>query len=198
MNWTEERVEQLKRLWAEGFSASQIAAQLGGVTRNAVIGKAHRLKLAGRTKTQPRPRKAVANANAALEVGTAGKKETKAQFSPPSRPVVAGGSTVAGGRSRRRPAGGVHVIGATALKVEFVEEAAVAQQIRPRAQENVVVPMLRRLGLMQLTERTCKWPLGDPLSEDFAFCGADSDESGPYCACHARLAFSSAADKRKN
>ncbi|KAA6205637.1 MAG: GcrA cell cycle regulator [Candidatus Tokpelaia sp.] len=196
MNWTEERVEQLKRLWAEGFSASQIAAQLGGVTRNAVIGKAHRLKLAGRTKTQKRRQKAAANANAAPEAGAAGKRETRAQFSPPE---ATGSGTVAGAgsRSRRRPTGGV-IIGATALKVEFIEEAAVAPQIRPRAQENVVVPFERRLGLMQLTERTCKWPLGDPLSEDFAFCGADSDESGPYCACHARLAFSSAADKRKN
>ena len=50
MNWTDERVEKLKRLWAEGLSASQIAAQLGGVSRNAVIGKVHRLNLPGRAK----------------------------------------------------------------------------------------------------------------------------------------------------
>ena len=51
MNWTDERVELLKKLWNEGLSASQIAAQLGGVSRNAVIGKVHRLKLSGRGKT---------------------------------------------------------------------------------------------------------------------------------------------------
>jgi GcrA cell cycle regulator len=60
MSWTDERVELLKKLWIDGLSASQIAAQLGGVTRNAVIGKVHRLNLSGRAKpasTTPRPRK---------------------------------------------------------------------------------------------------------------------------------------------
>jgi GcrA cell cycle regulator len=51
MNWTDERVEKLKKLWADGLSASQIAAQLGGVSRNAVIGKVHRLNLPGRAKS---------------------------------------------------------------------------------------------------------------------------------------------------
>ena len=62
MSWTEERVELLKKYWAEGLSASQIANELGGVTRNAVIGKVHRLGLAARAKstrtnTAPRARK---------------------------------------------------------------------------------------------------------------------------------------------
>src|SRR5437763_16438802 len=50
MSWTDERVELLKKLWADGLSASQIAGELGGVTRNAVIGKVHRLNLSGRAK----------------------------------------------------------------------------------------------------------------------------------------------------
>src|SRR5918999_5304444 len=50
MNWTDERVELLKKLWADGLSASQIAAELGGITRNAVIGKVHRLGLSGRAQ----------------------------------------------------------------------------------------------------------------------------------------------------
>jgi GcrA cell cycle regulator len=62
MTWTDERVETLKKLWTEGLSASQIAAELGGITRNAVIGKVHRLGLSGRAKSPssaaPRPRKA--------------------------------------------------------------------------------------------------------------------------------------------
>jgi GcrA cell cycle regulator len=62
MSWTDERVELLKKLWADGLSASQIAAELGGITRNAVIGKVHRLGLSGRAKSpsssSPRPRKA--------------------------------------------------------------------------------------------------------------------------------------------
>jgi len=62
MSWTDERVEQLKKLWSDGLSASQIAAELGGITRNAVIGKVHRLGLSGRAKapssSAPRQRKA--------------------------------------------------------------------------------------------------------------------------------------------
>ena len=62
MTWTDERVETLKKLWTDGLSASQIAAELGGITRNAVIGKVHRLGLSGRAKSPssaaPRPRKA--------------------------------------------------------------------------------------------------------------------------------------------
>ena len=69
MTWTDERVELLKKLWADGLSASQIAAELGGITRNAVIGKVHRLGLSGRAKSPssaaPRPRKARALAHAA-------------------------------------------------------------------------------------------------------------------------------------
>ena len=67
MGWTDERVELLKKLWADGLSASQIAAELGGITRNAVIGKVHRLGLSGRAKspssTSPRPRKARSSAH---------------------------------------------------------------------------------------------------------------------------------------
>jgi GcrA cell cycle regulator len=65
--WTEERVELLKKLWSEGLSASTIAAELGGITRNAVIGKVHRLGLSGRAKAPaaaaPRQRKARPQAN---------------------------------------------------------------------------------------------------------------------------------------
>src|ERR1700704_3930223 len=60
MSWTDERVELLKKLWTDGLSASQIAAQMGGVTRNAVIGKVHRLSLSGRARpasSVPRPRR---------------------------------------------------------------------------------------------------------------------------------------------
>ena len=67
MSWTDERVELLKKLWSDGLSASQIAAELGGITRNAVIGKVHRLGLSGRAKSTsaaaPRPRKSRASAH---------------------------------------------------------------------------------------------------------------------------------------
>ena len=62
MSWTDERVELLKKLWADGLSASQIAAELGGITRNAVIGKVHRLGLSGRAKSPSSTRPAAAQA----------------------------------------------------------------------------------------------------------------------------------------
>jgi GcrA cell cycle regulator len=170
MNWTDERVEKLKKLWADGLSASQIAAQLGGVSRNAVIGKVHRLSLPGRAKAG----------------GSVATQRTKRATSAPRAPNYA---TRAAVRSVTRSAG------ATALKQELSVEAV--EELDTRPIEDVVVPISRRLVLTELTERTCKWPIGDPLQEDFHFCGNDSGESGPYCRYHARLAFQPTAERRR-
>jgi GcrA cell cycle regulator len=93
MNWTEERVELLKKLWSEGLSASQIAAQLGGVTRNAVIGKVHRLNLSGRTKpasSSPRPRKVrTAAPGRSMRPFVSGNNALKAHASPAPRRLPA-------------------------------------------------------------------------------------------------------------
>ena len=168
MNWTDERVELLKKLWAEGLSASQIATQLGGVSRNAVIGKVHRLKLSARgrtTSTQPRAKK-VASTTAPAKVPA----------SRPARPVATS-------------------VGATALAVQFDAQPVARQLVR--SSENVVLPMSRELTLIQLTERTCKWPNGDPLTEEFSFCGNEAGETGPYCAYHSKLAYQPASERRR-
>ena len=82
MAWTEDRVEILTKLWAEGLSASQIAKQLGGVTRNAVIGKVHRHGLSGRAKP-PNPAKKKARKTVART------RQTRAPSAPRApRPVV--------------------------------------------------------------------------------------------------------------
>jgi GcrA cell cycle regulator len=164
MNWTDERVELLKKLWADGLSASQIAAQLGGVSRNAVIGKVHRLKLSGRgraSSASPRPKKTVSS----------------------------------GGRPARSGRAVTATIGATALKAQFDVDAVAHRDLRPI--EDVVVPISRKLALVELTEHTCKWPNGDPMSEDFSFCGNDSGDSGPYCNYHSRLAYQPASERRR-
>jgi GcrA cell cycle regulator len=168
MNWTDERVELLRKLWAEGLSASQIAAQLGGVSRNAVIGKVHRLKLSSRGRaapTQARQKKTKPAAPKAAKPA-----------SPPSRPVP-------------------QTVGATALKVEF--DAEPAPRPVTRTDDSVVVPISRRLKLVELSDRTCKWPNGDPLNEDFHFCGTASKDGSPYCAYHARLAYQPVSDRRR-
>ena len=162
--WTDERVELLRKLWAEGLSASQIAAQLGAVSRNAVIGKVHRLKLAGRGRSSAQPAR------------------TKKPAAPKPQTVV-------------RPARPTVSHGANALQPVVETEVALRPVYRPAS--DVVVPISRRLALTQLTERTCKWPNGDPLTEEFSFCGNDAGETGPYCNYHAKLAYQPASERRR-
>jgi GcrA cell cycle regulator len=151
MSWTAERVELLRKLWVENFSASRIAAELGGVSRSAVIGKIHRLGLSGRD--QP---------TSSL------KRQCKPRLS----------------RSERRPWRPAS-IGNAALKTE--PEMLVKSETRPLP--SAVVPIAKKLTLETLTERTCKWPIGDPRGENFHFCGHDSLEAMPYCRYHARVAY---------
>lgn len=170
MNWTDERVELLRKLWSEGLSASQIAAQLGAVTRNAVIGKVHRLKLSSRGRSAPAPARQKKPAAAPSAV------KAPSRATPVARPVA--------------------TVGATALQAQFDAEPAPRYGVRPT--EDVVVPISRKLQLTQLSERTCKWPNGDPLTEDFSFCGNEAAETGPYCAYHSRIAFQPAAERRRS
>jgi GcrA cell cycle regulator len=146
--WTEDRVGALKKLWLEGQSASQIAKQLGGgVTRNAVIGKVHRLGLSGRA---------------------APSQPARATFRP-SRPRPAAQPTQAPSAPRR---------------IEAVQPC-------PAAAPSVPAPMPDLPGtatVMTLGAHMCKWPIGDPSSNEFSFCGRRSSE-GVYCVEHARVAY---------
>jgi len=177
MNWTDERVELLKKLWAEGLSASQIAAQLGSVTRNAVIGKVHRLKLSSRGRATAAP--------------AAKKKHVTAPAATVQRSVTAAARPAAAQPQRIITAS----VGGNALQMQFESEPVAHQQLRPTS--DVVVPISRRLHLVELSERTCKWPNGDPLSEDFNFCGHEASDASPYCRYHARVAFQPVAERRR-
>jgi len=140
MGWTDERVALLKKLWLEGLSASQIAKQLGGVTRNAVIGKVHRLGLSGRaTPSQP----------------------SRPAFKAPRAPRVAA------------PA------------------ASAPRRMAPTSPEPPPVTYVEEPGsatVLTLGAHMCKWPIGDPASDNFTFCGRRIGE-GSYCAEHARIAY---------
>ncbi|MBO0345456.1 GcrA family cell cycle regulator [Roseibium limicola] len=177
MSWTNERVELLKKLWTEGHSASQIAAELGGVTRNAVIGKVHRLGLSGRAKsTSPvaKPRR--------------NRPATAAAGSTAPSPAVAGSRTSSAPAQPRTQ-------GATALKAE----ASPALQSQPLVEVMAeLVPISERATILTLTERTCKWPVGDPSTEDFYFCGRNSDAGVPYCAHHCKIAYQPVSDRRRS
>ena len=186
MGWTEERVELLKKLWMEGFSASQIAGELGeGVTRNAVIGKVHRLKLSGRAKpvsTAPRVRTAPRASTGQRRIST---------------PATSPRGSLSAGVMKQRALGGMGgapMIGATALKIseETVREVYVAPQVA-----ELFIPVEQRLSLLQLSEQTCKWPIGDPLTPDFYFCGQHSEDGKPYCEFHSRRAYHQVEKKRR-
>jgi GcrA cell cycle regulator len=161
MTWNDERVELLKKLWTDGLSASQIAAELGGITRNAVIGKVHRLGLSGRAKAPsssvPRPRKPRASSHM-LRV---------------SRPATRGNTALA-------PLHG--------YELDLEPE--------PELIENIV-PIGQRCTLLELSEDKCRWPIGDPGSTEFFFCGGKPLESLPYCSYHSRLAYQPVTDRRR-
>jgi GcrA cell cycle regulator len=70
------------------------------------------------------------------------------------------------------------------------------EELDTRPMEDVVVPISRRLTLVELSERTCKWPIGDPLQEGFHFCGNDSGDASPYCGYHAKLAFQPSSERK--
>ncbi len=174
MSWTTERVDLLKKLWMDGLSASQIAGELGEVTRNAVIGKVHRLGLSGRTKTTsptPKQRRATPKAQEPNVVESASS-------ATPETP---------------RPAAAPQTHGATALKMEDEPIAAPVLQEKPKPQ---IVPISQRATILTLNERTCKWPIGDPSKDDFYFCGQTSEPNVPYCPYHCRMAYQPMTDRR--
>ncbi len=170
--WTDERVELLKKLWSDGLSASQIAAELGNVTRNAVIGKVHRLGLSGRAKSAAQP---AAPRNAAPR-----KTPPRAPSHPMANPAT---------HATR---------GAHALAPTFAPEADIEAQAAPLPSEDVVIPFSERVTIMELREYMCRWPMGDPTSPDFRFCGARSQTGLPYCGYHSRIAYQPAADRRRD
>lgn len=165
LSWTDERVALLRKLWDEGLSASRIAAELaGGVTRNAVIGKVHRLGLSGRVKPQ-----ASAASSRARPKTPAGRPQV------PQRPMMP-------------------MRGNTALALQ----ARPAPMPVPSRGGDNVVPMAENVTIMDLRESMCRWPVGDPASAEFRYCGGKAPiGEGPYCAYHSRMAYQPMQDRRQ-
>ncbi|WP_323763681.1 GcrA family cell cycle regulator [Marinovum sp.] len=196
MAWTDERVELLKKMWGEGQSASQIAKELGGVTRNAVIGKVHRLGLSNRAGAGTGPAAAKPEPAKAPKPDAKAKPAPKADVKPRPEPVAAAAEEPAAAKpstpARRQiiPAG------------QPLPPQPSANEISPEAlaKVNEIEKKAKRLTLMELTERTCKWPVGDPATEDFWFCGLPVSQGKPYCEAHVGVAFqpmSSRRDRRR-
>ena len=202
MSWSDERVETLKKMWTEGQSASQIAKELGGVTRNAVIGKVHRLGLSNRAGAGGAP-----DATAAAPA-----PEAPAKPAPAARPAA---------KPEARPEPEAESPAPAAPEADEHEEAAeeaprtsarraiipAGQPLPPQPSANEIDPealakvsevekAAKKLSLMELTERTCKWPIGDPATEDFYFCGLPVQQGKPYCEAHVGVAFQPMSSRR--
>ncbi|MBW4709619.1 GcrA cell cycle regulator [Roseobacter sp. YSTF-M11] len=188
MSWTDDRVELLKKMWGEGQSASQIAKELGGVTRNAVIGKVHRLGLSNR---------ATASATAKPEPKAKATPKTEAKPKPAPKAAEPAAKAPADAAPKPLPARKQIIPAGQPLPPQ-----PSANEISPEALAKVseIEKKAKKLSLMELTERTCKWPVGDPATEDFWFCGLPVQQGKPYCEAHVGVAFqpmSSRRDRRR-
>jgi len=191
MSWTDDRVDLLSRLWLEGKSASMIATALGGgLTRNAVIGKVHRLGLAGRVKPNTGQATALEGEDAQGDVGFEIMLDAAGQRRAVSRASVAAATAPASAVASARI-----VQGNTALALAEAPAEVASKPVR--APEEVVVPMSLRVTIVDLRETMCKWPLGDPSSSEFRYCGSPVHSGTPYCGHHGKLAYQPAQDRRR-
>ena len=211
MSWTDERIERLKTMWAKGATASQIADDLGGVSRNAVIGKAHRLGLeqrpspvkAGEEKEKKaapaRPARAPASPKAASsEAPAASAASAPAPAAPrpahpQQRPPFPGRPNAGGPEMQYRSIG----------PGGFIRQGPGDQQAPiPPAPPRRLVPakpspeVADKTGLLELNDRICKWPIGHPGEPDFHFCGQQANPGFPYCVEHCGVAYQAQLPRR--
>ena len=205
MAWTDERIDQLKTMWDKGLTASQIAEELGGVSRNAVIGKAHRLGL----KSRPSPVKSGdAKAKAAKKAAPKAKKSAaaKPETAPAptaATPVAHAAEPVAQPAKPVAPANSIPLANpkshAKIVSVGpggFLRQGPGDQQAPiPPAPPRRLVParpsdeIADKTSLLDLTEKVCRWPMGHPGEPDFHFCGEAVNPGFPYCVEHCGRAY---------
>ncbi len=166
MSWTEQQIQALKKMWGNGYSASDIAKTLGGgLTRNAVIGKAHRLKLSSR------PSPIAAGGEMPMKVGGN---------------VLPTMTKISKKRSMLRPLPPVQM-------PEAVARPVAREAFKPIEQ----IKRTEGIAVTKAGERHCRWPIGDPRSPEFRFCGCPSYEGLPYCVDHARVAYQTVSRKSR-
>ncbi|MDE2411209.1 MAG: GcrA cell cycle regulator [Sphingomonadales bacterium] len=197
MSWTDERIEKLTKMWEGGATASQIADELGGVSRNAVIGKAHRLGLKARPSpvkpnekdsapAAPTPKPAKVAEAAPRPAPT--PRHAPAPIAP--RPVAA--APVQTGTSSDTPQPRIVSVGPGG----FLRQGPGDQQAPiPPAPPRRLVPakpspeIADKTSLLDLNDRICRWPMGHPGEPDFHFCGVAVNPGFPYCVEHCGRAY---------
>src|SRR5205085_3655808 len=223
LSWTDERIDRLKELWSQGMTASHIADELGGVSRNAVIGKAHRLGLQSRPspvkpnepepKPRPKAREKAPPAPAEAKSPASGAPARPAPPRPEPKPAPApapveereadeppGGEAP---RAAEAPAGPPEPLVRSIGPGGFVRQGPSDQQAPiPPAPPRRLVPakpspeVADKTSLLDLNERICKWPIGHPGEPDFHFCGAQANPGFPYCLEHCGVAYQAQLPRR--
>ena len=225
MSWTDERIDRLKAMWAEGSTASQIAEDLGGVSRNAVIGKAHRLGLESRPSPvragEEKEKKAPAKAAAPAAPKPAAAKAAPKAAAPAPAPAPAAAARPAARPAKEvaddadMPIAPVHrPSGVAAKEGNTIQYRSVGpggfirqgpgdtQAPIPPAPPRRLVPakpsaeVKDKTGLLDLNDRICRWPMGHPGESDFHFCGRESNPGYPYCVDHCGVAYQAQLPRR--
>lgn len=201
MSWTEERIDTLKKMWDSGMTATQIAEELGGVSRNAVIGKAHRLGLQSRpSPVKPNEPKAEAAAPAPKPAPAAAPAPKAPVAAAPQAPAEPASAPTAAPEPRPEPSAPVlRSVGPGGfLRQNPGEQAAPIAPAPPRR----LVPakpseaIAGKTSLLDLNDRICKWPLGHPGEPDFHFCGDKVNPGFPYCVAHCGHAYQAQLPRR--
>ena len=202
MSWTEERIERLKKMWHDGATASQIADELGGVSRNAVIGKAHRLGLEQRpSPVKPGEEKEAKKPAVQAAPRPAAPKAEPARPQPVQAPVQQATQAASPSPQQQRPATEMQYrsIGPGG----FIRQGPGEQQAPiPPAPPRRLVPakpspeVADKTSLLELNDRICKWPMGHPGEPDFHFCGQAANPGFPYCVEHCGVAYQAQLPRR--
>jgi len=215
MSWTEERIERLKAMWTEGKTASQIADELGGVSRNAVIGKAHRLGLDSRpSPVKPgdeKPAPVKAESAKGTKANTAGPASEKSESSRVrEKPAIAAALEAAAPMPPPpQPQPQAPRSTETVMQYRSVGPGGFIRQGPGDTQAPIPPAPPRRLvpakpspeiadktSLLELNDRICKWPIGHPGEPDFHFCGNPSNPGFPYCVAHCGVAYQAQLPRR--
>ena len=205
MSWTEERIATLTKMWESGSTASQIADELGGVSRNAVIGKAHRLGLKSRpSPVKAKEKKAVAKKKTVAPPATklaspAAKPKVPVARKPEPAPAAAPASPSPASASPSQPLPDKREDLPKIVSVGpggFLRQGPGDQQAPiPPAPPRRLVPakpdpaIADKTSLLDLNDRVCRWPMGHPGEPDFHFCGENVNPGFPYCVEHCGRAY---------
>jgi GcrA cell cycle regulator len=201
MSWTDERIEKLTKMWEGGATASQIAEELGGVSRNAVIGKAHRLGLKARpspVKANEKPAPTTPAAKPAPK--PAAVEATRPAPAPaanrPAAPAAPSTNPAAHSAATPPPAPSSTPRIVSVGPGGFLRQGPGDQQAPiPPAPPRRLVPakpspeIADKTSLLDLNDRICRWPMGHPGEADFHFCGEKVNPGFPYCVEHCGRAY---------